>query len=349
MTEDQKNLRRIAIFAILSLALHFLLGGFFYRLEQYRRAKAPPPTPEQEVVWVDPGSVPPPPVPVVSAQNLQLADIAKPKVEKVPEKTRFASKYNSSVPQETVAAKVPKNARLDAETDDDGKRGDDADVPAPKPEKKVAMKQPEPEPEPPAKELEKPEKAETPPEKSVSLDDLSVKPNDFKDFIPKEKESKKVAMKEPSSDSKDSKKERFELPRMGKPGAPGEPDSFASDFFPDVKIGGKTYLNTAAFPDVQYFTQLKRIFRMRFNPVTPLRAHFAGNRVVVGKVNVSMAVTVSADGRLKDLFIIKSSGIPGYDEEALRTIRQSAPFAKPPAKVMEGNELRMNWNFITYL
>lgn len=347
MTEEQKNLRRIAVFALLSLVLHFLLGGFFYRLQERLKAKAPPPPPEQEVVWVDPGSVPPPSVPVVSANNLQLADIAKPKLEKVPERTRFASKYNSSVPDETVAAKIPKNARLDSETDDDGKRGDNADVPAPKPEKKVAMKEPEPEPEPPAKELEKPEKKpEEQPEKSVSLEDLALKPSDFKDLMPKEsKDPKKVAMKEPSP----SKKEKFELPRVGRPGAPGEPDSFASDFFPDVKVGGKTYLNTAAFPDVQYFTQLKRIFRMRFNPATPLRAHFAGNRVVVGKVNVSMAVTVSADGRLKDLFVIKSSGIPGYDEEALRTIRQSAPFAKPPAKVMEGGELRMNWNFITYL
>ncbi len=342
MNEDEKNLRRIAIFAVLSLLLHVVLGGFFYRLQEHMRAKAPPPPPEQEVVWVDPSALPPPPVPVVSANNLQLADIAKPKVQKIPERTRFASKYNSSVPEETVA-RVPKNARLDSETDDDGKRGDNADVPAPKPEKKVAMKEPEHEP-PPAQEIEKPEKEE-PAEKPVSLDDLALKPSDFKDFLPKEKkDSKKVAMKESTS-----KKERFELPRVGRPGAPGEPDNFVNDFFPDVKIGGKTYLNTAAFPDVQYFTQLKRIFRMRFNPATPLRAHFAGNRVVVGKVNVSMAVTVSADGRLKDLFVIKSSGIPGYDEEALRTIRESAPFAAPPSKVMEGGELRMNWNFITYL
>ena len=343
MTEDQKNMRRVAIFALLSLLFHVLLGGFFYTMQERMRAKAPPPPPEQEVVWVDAAALPPPPIPVVSGANLQIADIAKPKVEKVPEKTRFASKYNSSVPEETVA-RVPKNARLDSETDDDGKRGDNADLPAPKPEKKVAMKEPEPEPPAPS-ELEKPEKEE-PAEKSVSLDDLALKPTDFKDYLPKEKkDSKKVAMKEPAS----SKKERFELPRLGRPGAPGEPDNFVNDFFPDVKIGGKTYLNTAAFPDVQYFTQLKRIFRMRFNPSTPLRAHFAGNRVVIGKVNVSMAVTVSADGRLKELFVIKSSGIPGYDEEALRTIRESAPFAAPPAKVMEGGELRMNWNFITYL
>lgn len=341
MTQDQKNLRRVALFAILSLLLHAALGGFFYELQERWKAKAPPP-PEQKVVWVEPAALPPPPIPVVSGANLQIADIAKPKVEKIPERTRFASKYNSSVPEETVA-KVPKNARLNAETDDDGKRGDNADVAAPKPQKKVAMKEPEPEP-PPVEEIDKPEKKE-PAEKTVSLDDLALKPNDFTDFLPKEnKDSKKVAMKEPSG-----KKERFELPRVGKPGAPGEPDSFVNDFFPDIKIGGKTYLNTAAFPDVQYFTQLKRIFRMRFSPATPLRAHFAGNRVVVGKVNVSMAVTVSADGRLKDLFIIKSSGIPGYDEEALRTIRESAPFAAPPAKVMEGGELRMNWNFITYL
>jgi len=350
MTEqDEKNMRRVAFFVLLSLFLHALLGGFVYRIQEKLRAAALPPPPKQEVVWVTPQDQPPAP-PVVSGAGLQLADIAKPKVEKVPEKVAFASKYNSSVKEEKVAAKIPKNARLDSETAEDGHKGDNAVEPAPpeKAPKKVAMKELEtPKEEAPPPEEKPPEEA---PKKEVSLEDLSLKPADFKDYLPKEapdkeKKDKKVAMREPSS-----KGEPFVSPMRGRPGTPGEPDSFAHDFFPNIKIGDKTYLNTAAFPDVQYFTQLKRIFRMRFNPTPPLRSHFAGNRVVVGNVTVSMAVSVTSDGRLKELFVVKSSGIPGYDEEALRTIRESAPFSAPPAKVVDKDGvLRMNWNFVTYL
>lgn len=353
-SQDEKNMRRVAFFVLVSLFLHALMGSFLYRLQEKLHATAAPAPPPQEVVWINPQDVAPQ-VPVVSGANLQLADIAKPKLEKVPEKTRFASKYNSSVKEETVAAKIPKQAKLESETSEDGQKGDQAKEPGPpeKSLKKIAMKSPEPalpKDESEAPPNETPPK-ETPPKKEVSLDDLSLKPADFKDLMPKEgkeekaPKGKKIAMKTPSD-----KGVPYESPLKGRPGAPGDFDSFAHDFFPDVKIGGKTYLNTAAFPDVQYFTQLKRIFRMRFNPSPPLRRHFAGNRVVVGQVGVAMAVTVSPDGRLKELFVVKSSGIPGYDEEALRTIRESAPFSAPPQKVMDKDGvLRMHWNFITYL
>jgi TonB family protein len=72
--------------------------------------------------------------------------------------------------------------------------------------------------------------------------------------------------------------------------------------------------------------------------------------LVVGKVNVMMAMTLSSSGQLRELFVVKSSGIPGYDAEALRTIRQSSPFSAPPAKILDKEgTLRMTWNFITYL
>ena len=39
MTEqDEKNMRRVAFFVLLSLFLHALLGGFFYRLQEKLRA-----------------------------------------------------------------------------------------------------------------------------------------------------------------------------------------------------------------------------------------------------------------------------------------------------------------------
>jgi TonB family protein len=71
---------------------------------------------------------------------------------------------------------------------------------------------------------------------------------------------------------------------------------------------------------------------------------------VLGKVNVTMAVTVNPNGQLSELFVVQSSGIPAYDQEALQTIRESSPFSAPPKNVVDKDGmLRMTWSFITYL
>jgi TonB family protein len=89
---------------------------------------------------------------------------------------------------------------------------------------------------------------------------------------------------------------------------------------------------------------------MSFSPERPLVSYFRFNRVVVGSVNVTMAMEVSRNGNLNKLFVVKSSGIPGYDEEALRTVRASSPFAAPPAAILSTDGvLRMTWHFTTYL
>ncbi len=341
MKKEDKTLRRILVFVLLSLLLHLGMGIFFYEIHSPRVAAPLPPPPPEEVVFVNPQDLLQ--EPTQPSGPMEMADIAKPKVEQAPKKARFASQYNSTVKEETVAKKIPPKAKLKAEvSEENGNKGQEGQE-IKKTPPKLAAKPHEAEE---AKEELVPEKPpEEKPEKELSYSDLSLQPGDFSEFMPKDKkpkDSSKVAMKS---------KETWEpYSRQGKPGSPGAGDQFVHDFFPNIKIGDKTYLNTAAFPDVQYFTQLKRIFRMRFNPEPPLRHHLMGNRIVLGKVNVTMAMTVSANGQLTELFVVRSSGIPGYDEEALQTVRESSPFSAPPQKVLDKNgNLRMTWSFITYL
>lgn len=122
------------------------------------------------------------------------------------------------------------------------------------------------------------------------------------------------------------------------------------DFFPDYKIGKHTYLNVLRFPNVQYFVRLKRIFKTTFNPVPVLRSYYYSNQVSRGTVEVVLGVVVDGSGRLAKLFIINSSGLQGYDQEAVRTVRDSAPFAKVPDNLKgEDGMLRMSWTFTVYL
>jgi len=127
-------------------------------------------------------------------------------------------------------------------------------------------------------------------------------------------------------------------------GSPG------GDFFPDFHRGSRTYLNVLRYPGVDYFVRLKRAFRITFNPEPSLRGYFSFNRVSRGSVDVVLGVSVNKSGKLAELFIFRTSGISTYDEEALRTIRASSPFSKPPEKFLEEDGLlRMSWTFTVYL
>jgi len=122
------------------------------------------------------------------------------------------------------------------------------------------------------------------------------------------------------------------------------------DFYPDFKRGVHTYLNVLRHPDVEYFVRLKRAFKIAFNPEPPLREHFAHNRVTRGSIDVVLGVSVDGSGNLRELFVFRSSSIPSYDREAMRTVRSSAPFSTPPSKFMDDDGLlRMSWTFTVYL
>ncbi len=122
------------------------------------------------------------------------------------------------------------------------------------------------------------------------------------------------------------------------------------DFYPDYKVGPHTYLNVLRFPNVQYFVRLKRIFKMTFNPIPILRNFAIARQVSRGHVEVVLGVVIDGGGRLARLFVIRGSGFREYDGEALRTVRDSSPFAKPPSNILgPDGQLRMSWTFTVYL
>ena len=124
----------------------------------------------------------------------------------------------------------------------------------------------------------------------------------------------------------------------------------SEDFFPDFKVGGKTYVNVLRYPEVEYFVRLKRIFRMTWDPVSAIRSKPVNLSVSRGVVSCVLGVSVDKSGNMSELFVLKSSGIPVYDEEALRTIRASSPFASPPSKFLEKDgALHMSWTFALYI
>jgi outer membrane biosynthesis protein TonB len=122
----------------------------------------------------------------------------------------------------------------------------------------------------------------------------------------------------------------------------------SGDYFPDYKVGNKTYLNTLANPNIGYYVELKRKFRLAFNPSQVLRQNFT--QLPKGKILVIWGITVDKLGNLKSVQLIRSSGLRGYDSEAKRTISTSAPFSRPGSTMLsKDGQLHMAWTFVVYL
>ncbi|MBI2339611.1 MAG: TonB C-terminal domain-containing protein [Deltaproteobacteria bacterium] len=152
----------------------------------------------------------------------------------------------------------------------------------------------------------------------------------------------------------DRMKDIFQTPPPSRhlPGLPDEvmdsAPSSTDDYFPDYKIGGRTYLNTLGNSNIRYFVELKRKFKLTFNPAPALRGRI--NEISRGKIDVVLGVSVDGNGELAELMVIRSSGIESYDKEGIRTVRASAPFSAPPANLLEQDGMiHMAWTFIVYL
>lgn len=126
--------------------------------------------------------------------------------------------------------------------------------------------------------------------------------------------------------------------------------SLPEDFYPDYKFGEHTYVNVQRYPEVEYFVRLKRIFKTTWNPASALRRAMASTSIYQGAMAVVLAVSVDKTGGLSELFVLKSSGIADYDDEALRAIKASSPFSAPPEKfIKDDGLLRMSWTFVFYI
>jgi outer membrane biosynthesis protein TonB len=124
--------------------------------------------------------------------------------------------------------------------------------------------------------------------------------------------------------------------------------SGGGDYFPDIKVGDRTYVNALANPQVSYYAELKKKFRLAWDPVPALRSQI--NQISRGQITVVMGLSVDGSGRIAALTILKGSGLSAYDAEARRTIMASAPFSKPPAYVIQKDGLaHMAWTFVVYL
>ncbi|MBI2083875.1 MAG: TonB C-terminal domain-containing protein [Deltaproteobacteria bacterium] len=125
------------------------------------------------------------------------------------------------------------------------------------------------------------------------------------------------------------------------------------DFFPNIRVGERTYLNVLRYPKIGYFVRIKKIFKLTWDPRPALSQYFFANQIVSANVQATVCFQIDRKGNLRRAFVCRSSGLPLYDEEAIRVVRDSAPFETPPRELlkMDGNNdgvLDISWGFIVY-
>lgn len=113
-------------------------------------------------------------------------------------------------------------------------------------------------------------------------------------------------------------------------------------FYERLKRGDALKVNALRSDTGGYVNRIKRKLQVMWNPGKTIDpAMYRYNRVTV-----TLAIVLNRKGELTDLRVIEPSFFPRYDEEALRTVRQSVPFPNPPDHLVQDDGLvYLTWGF----
>lgn len=105
----------------------------------------------------------------------------------------------------------------------------------------------------------------------------------------------------------------------------------ANDFLKDVEEGDGTYLSTREWRYASFFNRVKQSVGQNWQPTDQLRLRDPTGQIYGGRDRYTILnVTLDGQGRLKDAFVDKSSGLDFLDLEAIKAFERAQPFPNPP-------------------
>ncbi len=137
------------------------------------------------------------------------------------------------------------------------------------------------------------------------------------------------------------------------PGSAGSPNlgpSQSEDFLPDTEKGSSTRLNSKKFVYYGYFMRIRDQLRGHWNPKVRYKVrllHRQGRQVALESDKMtSVRVTLDPGGFVKKIELLKSSGIPDFDDAALTAFRDASPFPNPPKGLSKDTKIQFFWDFV---
>lgn len=105
----------------------------------------------------------------------------------------------------------------------------------------------------------------------------------------------------------------------------------SGDPLPGVADGEATLVNTRGFRFAGFYGRVREAIAGEWKPNRAWDARDPHDRIL-GRVRrqVQVDIVLDADGGLRDLRLVRGSGLGFFDAECLRAIREAAPFPNPP-------------------
>ncbi len=121
----------------------------------------------------------------------------------------------------------------------------------------------------------------------------------------------------------------------------------ANDHLRDVEQGEGTYLSTREWKYASFFNRVKQSVGQHWSPNDQLRLRDPTQQIYGGRDRYTLlAITLSADGRLKDAYVEKSSGLDFLDVEAVKAFERAQPFPNPPPGILASDQtVRFQFGF----
>jgi TonB family protein len=267
----------------------------------------------------------------------QVVDIAKPDVEKKPEKSKFLSEYNSSVKKETRAdfddniKTRGKKLQKQLETEISGKNFESDDV--------YISGQKE---KPLSDKLEKIKEG-----KLKGFDGIDGK------YIKGEEQPESGVIT--GSEEKNQEGKEYvggrAIPKRFLPYMNGRDSSLMSpsnDYLEDVDKADETALNTNKYLYASYFNKIKQAVSRHWTPAYVLmindpKGHMYGSKDRYTKI-IAM---INPNGTLASIELETSSGMDFLDREAINAFKMAAPFQNPPEPLLnENNKMEIRFGFM---
>lgn len=112
--------------------------------------------------------------------------------------------------------------------------------------------------------------------------------------------------------------------------------------------GDTTLVNSRSFKYWDFFQRVKERVREEWDPATVYRARDPTGTAYGARDRITvLAAVLDAEGRLQRVEVVRESGLPFLDEEALRAFREAAPFLNPPEGLAdEKGRIAFHFGFI---
>lgn len=118
---------------------------------------------------------------------------------------------------------------------------------------------------------------------------------------------------------------------------------------PDVATGSENAINSRKWIGASFFLRVREAVARSWNPEPVYRAHDPDGRVYGYKNWLTiLTITLDAQGNLREPIIISQpSGLRFLDLEAMRAIREAAPFLNPPPEIVDASgRIKFRFGFL---